>query len=108
MPFNGQYGTDGYVNGCAEQNGYNMNKHKLQLGDLIKIHGWVMLSKLEPGIYEVVGIELQNGFHVYGFKEMRRVRGLLKQGKKKLRFWVKDIDPWIHQPNGDLNFIEKL
>jgi hypothetical protein len=72
---------------------------KLQTGDLIQVHGWVMLQKVAAGMYRVKKIGSVHGVEFYDFSKPK--------GKKTIvRHAVNNVDPWLKdQNNSDLNKI---
>lgn len=62
---------------------------KLKIGDVILVHGWVMLKKLEDGqLYRVQSTPDHFGFATYQFTKPK--------GKKVvIRHYAHDVDAWI-------------
>lgn len=73
--------------------------HKLQVGDIIKVHGWVMLRDLEDGCsYRIARIFDSFGRSVYEFSKPR--------GRKRLfGHYADSVDSWINDRD-DNNRIE--
>jgi hypothetical protein len=73
---------------------------KLQVGDVIEVHGWVMLQGLDAGKYVVTRVEEYYGQPTYSFR---------KRGGRKTaaRHYAGQVDAWI-RPVGDpdINRIE--
>ena len=74
---------------------------KLKEGDIIVVHGWVMLNKLDEGSYRVAKISNQHGQQIYDFSR--------PNGKKIIiRHYADNVDPWVKdQSNPDINKIVK-
>lgn len=72
---------------------------KLNEGDLISVHGWPMLNKLEQRLYRVAKISQMYGKQIYDFA--------LPKGKKIIvRHYANNVDNWIKNENDpDLNKI---
>lgn len=77
------------------------NELKLRENDIILVHGWVMLQKVEGGEkYRVSKIDSRYGYATYTFT---RPRGF----KPVITHYAHNVDPWIRDPNHpDLNRIE--
>lgn len=75
---------------------------KLKLGDVILIHGWVMLAGLEDGCaYRVIKTEPYRGEPTYTFKRVG--------GRKLVRHYAcgsRGVDLWIDEGSPDTNWIE--
>jgi len=72
---------------------------KLKVGDIITVHGWVMLNKLDSGKYKVKSISKSNGIDVYDFTKP-------KGNKIIIRHFVDNVDLWVSDTsNPDLNKI---
>jgi myosin heavy subunit len=71
---------------------------KLKVGDIIEVHGFVMLKGLDGGNkYKVAKISEKNRRHVYWFSKAR--------GKKiVIGHYTSDVDMLVHD-NSDYNFI---
>ena len=74
---------------------------RLQVGDIIRVDGFVMLAKLDEGRYRVKSISKYHGQDTYTFSKPR--------GKKSIcRFYVHQIDPFLRTADcSDLNKIVK-
>jgi hypothetical protein len=72
---------------------------KLQTGDLIQVHGFVMLSKVDDGMYRVKKTGSVHGVEFYDFSKPK--------GKKTIvRHAIANVDPWVRDQNDrDLNKI---
>jgi len=71
---------------------------KLQSGDVIKVFGWCMLGKLEPGLYRVS--KVKDG--IYSFVKP-------KGNKVLVRHYAKNVDGWLKSSEcSDLNKIVKI
>jgi hypothetical protein len=73
--------------------------YKLKEGDIIEVHGWVMLKGLTAGKWKVKEVKLYGGTMAYYFTKLR--------GKKVLGFYWHQIDGCIRDTE-DLNRIEIL
>ena len=75
---------------------------KLKQGDLIQVHGFVMLAKLPEGQYRVKDTKPYGSLEAYTFC---RPNG----NKTIVRHAADSVDAWIREPNHpDLNRIEIL
>jgi len=71
----------------------------LNLGDRIKIEGWVMLAKLKDGeTYEVNNISQHAGLKTYF---LRRVLRNKKLSQKTVVHYAKDIELWLNTNNNN-------
>lgn len=68
---------------------------KLQVGNIIEVHGWVMLKGLEGGNkYKVSRVSKRSGKDVYWFSKPR--------GKKEIvGHYAHDVDISINELNGN-------
>ena len=75
---------------------------KLQVGDIIKVHGWCMLNKLGEGEYRVSKVCEEYGIPIYSFTKPKGIKVII-------RHYVDNVDPWIRDDAGDydLNKIVK-
>ena len=76
-----------------------MSETKLLKDDIIEVHGWVMLDKIESGRYKIAGITEVHRQKLYSFCKPR--------GKKVIiRHYVSNVDPWVRDSDDpDLNKI---
>lgn len=76
---------------------------KLKEGDLVEVHGFVMLAKIEPGRYRIKRVGLtSNGIPYYDFC---RPRG----HKTIVRHAINSVDPFLRQADDpDLNKMVKV
>jgi hypothetical protein len=73
---------------------------KIQVGSIIRVHGWVWLEKLEGGRdYRINKIYKSYGRTAY---QITRPRGK----KTIVCHLAENVDLWIRDPQGDLNYIE--
>ena len=71
---------------------------RLQAGDVVRVFGWCMLNKLEPGLYRVS--KVKDG--VYSFAKP-------KGSKVLIRHYAKNVDGWLRPADcSDLNKIVKI
>lgn len=75
---------------------------KLKTGDLIQVHGWIMLKGVEARKYEIVLTEY-NDRASYKFYSPRRTKG---PRRALAHFYCSDVDLWVKDT--DLNRIEIL
>lgn len=72
---------------------------KLTIGSVVRVHGFVMLQKLNDGHrYRVVGLSPYYGQPTYTLAQIG--------GKTKVRHYSDDVDLWIKDNDPDLNKIE--
>lgn len=72
---------------------------KLQAGDVVDVHGYVMLAKIDAGAWRIVNVESVNGQAVYSFARLRAKR-------TRWRHFAKSVDPWLRPTDSpDLNKI---
>lgn len=74
---------------------------KLSIGDIIEVHGFVMLSRLDPGRYRVKTIDNYHGIPTYRFTKPRGHKVLVRHA-------CSDVDCWVKESTEDLNKIEKV
>ena len=68
--------------------------HKLPRGDLIEVHGWVMLNKLDSGFrYRVKDVGTVNGIPTYSFTRPMGTKVLVVH-------YAANVDVWL-RPEGD-------
>lgn len=84
---------------------YGPYNTRLEVGDIIKVHGFIMLKNLDDGNkYHITGIAEYKGQWVYEFKKFR--------GKKLYGHYVHNIDSWVKTADlkacCTLNYIEIL
>jgi hypothetical protein len=74
---------------------------KLKENDVILVHGWVMLQKVEGGTkYRVSKIDSRYGHATYTFARPRGSKAIITH-------YAENVDPWIRDSNHpDLNRIE--
>ena len=75
---------------------------KLKIGDKIRVDGFVMLKKLDTGVFRVASVKKVNNLWAYYFAKGR--------GKKVvIGHYADSVDQWIvGDGNPDLNKIVKL
>jgi hypothetical protein len=75
---------------------------KLKAGDVIRVHGWPMLAKLEGGtMYRILSVTDYYGRETYSIARTRSVRPLV-------RHYATDVDAWLREQTEDFNWIELL
>lgn len=75
---------------------------KLKKGDIVEVHGWVMLEKLEAGKYRVKATGTQSGIDYYDFAKPRGSKTIVRHA-------ITNVDPWVRDAsNPDLNKIVLL
>jgi hypothetical protein len=60
----------------------------LKQGDLVEVHGWVMLNKIEPGIYKIKTVEDRNGLPAYTFARPGGRKGIITH-------YAGSVDGWL-------------
>ena len=78
----------------------NSDQPKLAVGDVIEVHGWVMLAKLDPGQYRIKAITKHGKYPCYDFMKP-------KGRNVVVRHYAHKVDGWIdtNGTNPDLNKI---
>jgi hypothetical protein len=73
-------------------------KPKLQVGDIIKIHGFIMLQGIDSSFcYEVTSIS--NG--AYYFCRLNHNGSRSKRKNARIGHLIKNVDPWIGTQDGN-------
>jgi hypothetical protein len=70
---------------------------KLKVGDVVTVHGWIMLDKLDAGRYRIAAITEFAGSPTYSFTKPRGT-------KRIVRHFCHNVDAWIrplHHPDGN-------
>lgn len=74
---------------------------QLATGDLIEVHGWVMLRKVEPGRYRVT-VGDYHGTPIYSFTKPRGRKVIISH-------YCDDVDCWLRdKPTTDHNKISRV
>jgi len=72
---------------------------KLKVDDIVEVHGWCMLAKIDAGKYRISKIENNKDVYIYSFTKP-------KGNKVIIRHYADNVDPWVKNPdNEDLNKI---
>ena len=61
---------------------------KLAVGTIIRVHGWLMLARLEEGDYKVSEISEFMGEPTYVFTKRRGKKRIVSHYCRKVDFWV--------------------
>ena len=60
----------------------------LKQGDLVEVHGWVMLNKIDPGIYRIKAVGDLNGLPMYTFARPGGRKGIISH-------YASFVDGWL-------------
>ena len=72
---------------------------KLKVGDIIEVHGWCMMEKMDEGQYRVSKIGNYSGISTYSFTKPKGKKVVVTHSCKNVDLWVSD------KYNNDLNKI---
>lgn len=65
---------------------------KLKVGDIIEVHGWVMLAKLDEGKYRVKNVGVYHGIEFYDFSKPRGKKTIVRHATADVDLSVKGLD----------------